>query len=484
MGDISHGLEVIRQFGRFCGKYPEFNFAFKLQYRDLDTFVHPSMKGRLDVKYIKRFEETRLSRGQFDQLVSEIREQGFYVIATPFDNASVDVIDSQGLDIIKIASCSFTDWHLLERVAQSKLPVIASTAGASLSEIDRVVSFFSHRNKDFAILHCVGEYPTPDENLNLDQIDSLMERYPDVRIGFSTHENPESTDIVKMAIAKGVSIFEKHVGVHTSEYPINGYSATPSQIDAWLTAARFAKKVCGNAVRNPNKNKAELESLRALRRGLFARRPIRAGEVLSVDDIYFAFPPDGTQFTASDWSKYARFVVTSDIEKDGALKPENTEIKDERELVLNVARKVKELIRKSGIVVPGGVELEISHHYGLERFQEVGLTMLTVVNRSYCKKILVSLPGQKHPEQFHKQKEETFNILYGEVEISLDGSSLTYRAGDVITIEPGVRHAFCSKDGCIIEEISSTHYKNDSFYTDETIQENKNRKTVLTYWMD
>ena len=483
MGDLDHGIKVIQKFGVVCRKYPEFNFAFKLQYRQLDTFVHPSMRGRLDVKYIKRFEETRLSRQQFDELVAEIRKEGFLTMATPFDNASVEVVDAQDLDIIKIASCSFTDWPLLERVAESDRPIIASTAGASLDDIDRVVSFLSHRNKAFAILHCVGEYPTPDERLNLHQIDTLKDRYPDLRVGFSTHEDPANTDIVKLAVAKGVDLFEKHVGVATPEYPINAYSATPEQVDAWLAAARFAQKVCGNSNRDPSANKAELDSLRALRRGVFVRRPVRAGQVLGADDVYFAFPPQDAQYTANDWSKYARFVASTDIPADGAVAPGNAELKDQRETVWRIAQQVRGLIQKSGIVVPGGVDLEISHHYGLDRFEDVGLTMLTVVNRGYCKKILVSLPGQKHPEQYHKQKEETFHVLYGEVELFLDGKSRTCRPGDVVNVEPGVRHAFRTTTGSVIEEISSTHFKDDSFYTDETIQQNKNRKTLLTYWM-
>jgi sialic acid synthase SpsE len=119
MGDVEHGLEVIRQFGSVCGNYPEFKFAFKLQYRHLDSFVHPSMKDRMDLKYIKRFQETRLSRQDFDRLVAEMRANGFLAMCTPFDNASVSVIVDQGLDIIKIASCSFTDWPLLEDVVKT-----------------------------------------------------------------------------------------------------------------------------------------------------------------------------------------------------------------------------------------------------------------------------------------------------------------------------------------------------------------------------
>jgi len=130
------------------------------------------------------------------------------------------------------------------------------------------------------------------------------------------------------------------------------------------------------------------------------------------------------------------------------------------------------------------VDLEISHHYGLERFDEVGLCMLTVVNRSYCKKLLMLLPGQHHPEQYHRQKEETFHVLHGEMTLCLDGVERSCRPGDVVTIEPGVRHAFRSAGGVIVEELSSTHFSNDSFYTDEAINANRDRKTLLSYWMD
>ena len=178
MGDLDHGIQVIREFGAVCRGYPEFSFAFKLQYRDLDTFIHPSMQGRDDIKYIKRFSETRLTRAQFDTLVAEMRAQGFLVMATPFDEPSVGQIEDQKLDFLKIPSCSFNDWPLLERVVQTNLPIIASTAGAAVEDMDQVISFLLHRNKDFAILHCVGEYPTPDERMHLSQIDFLHNRYP------------------------------------------------------------------------------------------------------------------------------------------------------------------------------------------------------------------------------------------------------------------------------------------------------------------
>jgi D-lyxose ketol-isomerase len=255
------------------------------------------------------------------------------------------------------------------------------------------------------------------------------------------------------------------------------------QIEAWLEAARYAFTVCGVGDQRLPENTAEKASLRSLRRGVFLRHDVKAGATITNDDVYFAFPPEDGQFTANDWSKYAQFTSSSKISKDAALTPTNAKRMDTRDTIWKIAQKVSNLIKESKITVPGGIDLEISHHYGLDKFDQVGLTMFTVVNRGYCKKLLVSLPGQQHPEQYHNKKEETFHVLHGEVHISLNGEKRVCLPGEVINVEPGVRHAFVSPTGSVIEEISSTHYKDDSYYTDESIMKNKMRKTHLTYWM-
>ena len=109
--------------------------------------------------------------------------------------------------------------------------------------------------------------------------------------------------------------------------------------------------------------------------------------------------------------------------------------------------------------------------------------MITVVNRDYCKKLIAMLPNQTHPEQYHMKKEETFYILYGDVQLYLNGEHHDLCVGDAVIMKPEVRHSFTTKTGCVIEEISSTHYKDDSFYSDVSIMENKNRKTLLNYWL-
>jgi len=201
MGDVSHGLNIIRGIHDVCKNF-NFRFAFKFQYRDIDTFIHPDFKNRTDFKYVKRFQETRLSETHQALLKEEARKLGLISICTPFDENSVDLIEKHSYDIIKIASCSFTDWPLLERIAKTDKPIIASTAGALLEDIDKVVSFFEHRGKHFCIMHCVGEYPTNKKNLQLNQIDLLKKRYPKIPVGYSTHESPDNTDAIKIAVAR------------------------------------------------------------------------------------------------------------------------------------------------------------------------------------------------------------------------------------------------------------------------------------------
>jgi len=483
MGQAEHGLKIIREFGRIAKEFP-FRFAFKLQYRQLDTFIHPDYKGRTDYKYVKRFSETRLAPDEFKRLRDEMRAHGFLAVCTPFDEASVDLIEEHGFDIVKIASCSFTDWPLLERAARTGKPVIASTAGASLQDIDKVVSFLEHRKKEFALMHCVAQYPTPADRLQMNQIDLLRARYPETRIGYSTHESPEEVDSVKIAVAKGVTLFEKHVGVRDEGFGLNDYSATPEQAKAWLESAGAAFAMCGVSGKRAEFGGAELASLRSLPRGLFAKRPFKKGERVPHDAVFAAIPTMEGHITASDLSKYCELYASEEIEANAPLLATNISMRNVRDKVYKIVQDVKELLIRSGVTIPSQVDLEISHHYGIDRFLEFGLTMLTVVNRIYCKKLIVLLPGQKHPTQYHQQKEETFHVLFGEVRIELNGVPRLLKAGETVTVERGVHHYFGSDTGAVIEEISSTHYANDSFYLDPAIGLNANRKTFLTYWFD
>jgi len=484
-GNMEHGLRIIRAIHSVIDRFkPHFDFAFKMQYRNLDTFIHPDFKNRSDVKYVKRFRETRLESDQFRKLKNEIIKLGFLSMCTPFDEKSVDLIEEHGYDIIKVASCSFTDWPLLERIAKSDKPVICSTAGISLEDIDNVVSFLGHRGRQFALMHCVAEYPTLNKNLQLNQVDLFKSRYPNVRVGYSTHEDPDNCDAVKLAIAKGAMIFEKHVGVTEGNIKLNNYSASPEQVAKWLNAALEAFGMCGVSGRRYEFSQKETESLVSLRRGAFAKRRITKGESVGLADVFLAIPTTDGQITANDMSKYTLLTASKDIDINQPILAGQVDRVETREKVRQVLDKIKEVLRNSKAVVPQQLNIEISHHYGIDRFEEIGCTIINYLNREYCKKLIVILPGQAHPEQYHQRKEETFIVLYGDVQITLDGVKRDCRQGDIVTVERGVKHIFGSKTGAVIEEISSTHYKDDSYYTDPAISKNPNRKTVLNYWLD
>ncbi len=483
MGDLSHGMRIVQELREACAGF-DHRFAVKLQYRDLPSLVHPDYRSRLDLKFVKRFTETALSWDDLRRLKDAIVAHGFIPVCSPWDEVSVDKVVEHGFAYLKVASCCLTDWPLAEKIAMTRLPLILSTAGEAFEDIDRVVSFYRHREKTVSILHCVGEYPTPDASLNLNQIDLLRRRYAGLDVGYSTHEAPTQLDSVKMAIAKGATVFEKHVGVPTERWPLNGYSATPVQVRTWLAAACQAIAMAGVEQQRYAFSQKERSTLSELRRGVFARRDIAAGEVLRHEEVVLAIPATAGQLVANDLSKYAEFKAVTPVQAMSPVMRNHVAETDTRSMVHGIVKDVKALLKISGVAVPTQLELEISHHYGIERFRETGSAMITVINREYCKRLVLMLPSQRHPEHRHTLKDETFHLLHGELELVLGGKSRLWVKNDIIVIPRGVKHEFRTATGAVIEEISSTHGENDSAYTDPSIGASAQRKTFITNWMD
>jgi sialic acid synthase SpsE/mannose-6-phosphate isomerase-like protein (cupin superfamily) len=483
MGSVEHGCRIVQAMREAAEGFP-FHFAVKLQYRDIDTFIHPDYRERFDLKFVKRFSETRISWDGYKRIKDAIDHAGFTAICTPWDEISVDRIEEHGYDFIKIPSCYLTDWPLLERIAKSEKPIIGSTAGVALEDINRVVSFFRHREKGFSLMSCVGEYPTRDENLQLGQIRFLKKRYADLEVGYSTHERPDNFEAVKIAIGLGATIFEKHVGVATDTITLNAYSANPEQVRQWLASAVEAYRMCGKDHERYPITELESRTLRDLQRGVFAKRDIQPGERLAASSVFYAIPNAPGQVVSNDISKYTDFYATAPLAPNQPVLSSNTRSCHRLKQVYQIVGEVQKMLKRSKVKVPGQCELEISHHYGIDSFSDYGSTVITVVNREYCKRIIVMLPGQAHPEQYHKQKDETYHILHGEIALVTDGVESRKKPNDVVVIPRGVHHGFTTRTGAVIEEVSSSYSQNDSFYTDTTIEANLNRKTFVTYWMD
>jgi N-acetylneuraminate synthase len=480
-GDLQHGLNIIKAMGEVT-RTSGVRAALKFQFRQLETFIHPDYKENKDVKHIPRFMETALSKDDYKMLAAAVRENGMHTMCTPFDEDSVDVILDLGIEIIKVASCSATDMPLLERVASANLPVVASTAGVSMDKIDRLVSFFESRRVHFALMHCVALYPTPNDKLRLNQIDVLRARFPHIPIGFSTHEDLNNAMPIQIAYAKGAQIFERHVGIETEKHKLNKYSSTPEQVARWIEAYKEAVAGCGGAHRSPA-SPQEIASLRSLMRGVFAREAIQTGEKLTRDRVFFAMPLHEGQLVSGDWSdgleankNYAPNKPIDEIVANSAPLPD--------EIIYGIMLQVKGMLNKARIAIGKDSSIELSHHYGLERFREFGAIIVNCINRTYCKKLIIQLPRQKHPYHFHKKKEETFQLLYGDLEVELEGNRINPQRGDTILVRPGEWHKFHTLDGAIVEEISTTHYDNDSCYEDDQIARLPRavRKTVIANW--
>ena len=316
-GNLEHGQRIIREMGRITQNH-RVRAALKFQFRELDTFIHPNHRGGEDNKHIKRFLSTRLSKEEFATLADEVRKQNLITMATPFDETSVDLIEELNIEVIKIGSCSATDWPLIEKIAGTSKPVIFSTGGVALKEIDALVSFFEHRRVQFAIMHCVSIYPTPDDLLQLSQIELLRNRYPGHPVGFSTHEQPDNLAPIQIAVAKGAELFERHVGVENGDVKLNAYSSTPQQIDQWLQSYKQAKTLCGVTGVRPEALPEETDALETLKRGVYARKILKSGAPINRDDVYFAMPYQNGQLEAGKWEN--GIVPAADIEKDHAVK--------------------------------------------------------------------------------------------------------------------------------------------------------------------
>jgi N-acetylneuraminate synthase len=292
-GSLERGKQIVREFAKVV-KDNKVRAAIKLQFRDVDTFIHPAFKDSTS-RYIQKTENTKLNYSEFKILVDYIRKHDCIPMATPFDEKSVDWCVDLKFPIIKIASSDINDWVLLNKIANTEKPVIVSTGGANDKQMDDVVHFFTQRNIPIALNHCVSKYPSEDDELELNQIDYLRFKYPDLTVGFSTHEHTDWYSSMLISYAKGVRLWERHIDI---PYPIghiqqevSSYCSLPSQIDVWFKAFNTAVNMCGTSANSRRViDDKETDYLEALYRGLYLKHDIAKGSTLSMEDLYSAVP--------------------------------------------------------------------------------------------------------------------------------------------------------------------------------------------------
>ena len=461
-GSVDHAKKIIDDFAELA-KRKNIKAGIKLQFRNLDTFIHPKFKEREDLKYIKRFNDTRLSKEEFGQIVDYINKKGLLSISTPFDNESLPLFDNLGVDVLKIASCSVDDWPLLREVCKINRKIIISTGGATIKHLRKVYNLFKKNGRDFAFLHCIAEYPTPVENAFLGRIKKLKEEFPDIEIGYSTHESPKDRAVSPYAVAMGATIVEKHVGKVTEDVSLNDYSCTVEQMEEVINEIQFYETAFQGEF-------SESEALKQLKRGVFANIELNSGYTIREKDLYYAMPLQEGCMDVSDIDNIIGKTLLIDIDKDDPIKSEYF-VGTDKDSKLNKYRvKFNKILSEAGVTVTEKDDVEISCHYGLDNFYKVGALIVSKINRTYCKKIIAMIPNQSHPTHRHLQKEECFELLAGDCVLTLNGRDIQLEKGKPVLINRKVNHSFRTSGGCVIEEVSTTHIKGDSIYEDPTIQ--------------
>ncbi len=332
-GSVTRGKKIIKQFASVV-KANNVKAAIKLQFRDVDNFIHKDFKSvsKKDIinlpkreRYIEKTNQTKLTEKEFAELVNYIKINDCIPMATAFDEKSVDLCVNFDMPFIKIASSDINDWILLNKIASIHKPIILSTGGANEKQIDDVVKFFIKRNIEIAINHCVSKYPSEDDELELDQIDYLKNRYPDITIGLSTHEYHDWSSSMLISYAKGARTWERHIDI---PYPknhiqkeVSPYCSLPHQIDQWFKAFHTAKTMCGTSSSTRRTIDAkETEYLESLYRGLYLKRNIKKGEKITINDVYSAIPyqKEIQQFSSRNFIA-ADCVANKNIAKDSPL---------------------------------------------------------------------------------------------------------------------------------------------------------------------
>lgn len=203
-------------------------------------------------------------------------------------------------DYLKVASRDLTNLPLLAAMAETKIPIILSTGMAGKKELDDALDVITRYHCDISILHCVSQYPTAPDNLNLNTILYLKEHYPQYRIGFSDHTIGISAPVV--AVGMGAEIIEKHITIdrHMKGTDQAG-SLGPDGVNRMVRDIRICEKWLGT--KDLYIDKSVAGSKVKLERSIATLHNMKAGDVIREEDIHMLSPGDGFK-----WSQLSEVV--------------------------------------------------------------------------------------------------------------------------------------------------------------------------------
>lgn len=212
-------------------------------------------------------------------------------MSTPFDIESADFLNDM-MDVYKISSSDITNKPFIEYLCKFNKPIILSTGASDLFEIEEAVSWIEKSGNPLALLHCVLNYPTPDENANLGMLLNLKEKFPDKIIGYSDHTLPKDMKVCEMATLLGSVIIEKHF-THDKSLPGNDHYHAMDKNDliVYRKNLELTFEILGSFKAEALADEAPARA--NARRSLVAKTNIPKGHIIVENDLTFKRPAHG-----------------------------------------------------------------------------------------------------------------------------------------------------------------------------------------------
>lgn len=285
MIDVAHlcGVDYIK-FQTFRADKIANKFAVQAEYQRKNLHKEESQ-----VEMLKKLE---LAQQDFSSLKDYCDETGIKFMSTPFDLESIDFLSGLKMDYMKIPSGEITNLPYLRKIAQKKIPVIMSTGMCRLGEIEDALDVLYKgglTTDEITLLHCNTEYPTPMVDVNLRAMETLKSAFG-TKVGYSDHTRGIEVPIA--AVAMGASVIEKHFTLDkTLPGPDHVASLDPAELKAMVDAIRNIELAVGM----PGKrvSPSEQKNMAIARKSIVAARDIKAGEILSEENLTVKRPGNG-----------------------------------------------------------------------------------------------------------------------------------------------------------------------------------------------
>jgi N-acetylneuraminate synthase/sialic acid synthase len=240
--------------------------------------------------YGEHREALELSASELAELQAHAHEVGITFFATAFDFESADLLAELDVPAFKFASGDIRNTPLLRYVAAFGKPMILSTGGAELEDVDRAVDAILPINDRLCVLQCTAAYPADTDDLNLNVITTLRERFPRLVVGLSDHQNGIAMALV--AYMLGARVIEKHFTLnHAAKGTDHAFSLMPEGMRKLVRDLQRVPGALGDGVKRPLD--IEEAPIRKMGKKLVASRELEQGHVLAVEDVAIKSPADG-----------------------------------------------------------------------------------------------------------------------------------------------------------------------------------------------